>query len=312
MNTMLMSVFERTHEISVLLALGWTRRRIMRMILDEAAMLGLLGGIVGVALGVIGVKILGASPAIRGLLKPDLGIALLTLSVLIAVVSRNPQWTLSSLAKLATKSQSCLAERMRSAQFNRTMRNYSGHISSTVKLLFASFITVASLAVNSARTAEPGAATMSAAELAKQLDSVREGNALIRSKMEIQSPDTGRRTLQLQIKERRTKAATDLAYQVLWPNDHKGEAVILHQSQGVAKGSIIVPRQPVRSITGSQMNEGLFDSDLSYQDALENFFAWKKQAIVGSEVDQRSKLPDPRIEARQLRRLALCPGAQLD
>ncbi len=32
------------------------------------------------------------------------------------------------------------------------------------------------------------------------------------------------------------------------------------------------------------MNEGLFDSDLSYQDALENFFAWKKQAIVGSEV----------------------------
>jgi hypothetical protein len=27
----------------------------------------------------------------------------------------------------------------------------------------------------------------------------------------------------------------------------------------------------------------LFDSDLSYQDAVENFFAWKKQAIVGSE-----------------------------
>jgi hypothetical protein len=163
------------------------------------------------------------------------------------------------------------------------MRNYSGHISSTVKLLFASFITVASLAVNSARTAEPRAATMSAAELAKQLDSVREGNALIRSKMEIQSPDTGRRTLQLQIKERRTKAATDLAYQVLWPNELKGEAVILHQGQGGSKGSIIVPNQPVRTIKGSQMNEGLFDSDLSYQDALENFFAWKKQAIVGSE-----------------------------
>jgi hypothetical protein len=31
------------------------------------------------------------------------------------------------------------------------------------------------------------------------------------------------------------------------------------------------------------MGDGLFDSDLSYQDALENFFAWKKQAIVGSE-----------------------------
>jgi hypothetical protein len=31
------------------------------------------------------------------------------------------------------------------------------------------------------------------------------------------------------------------------------------------------------------MGDGLFDSDLSYQDAVENFFAWKKQAIIGSE-----------------------------
>ena len=94
----------------------------------------------------------------------------------------------------------------------------------------------------------------------------------------------GQRVLQLQIKERRTKTSTDLVYQVLWPNELKGEAVILHQGQGGSKGSIIVPNQPVRTIKGSQMNEGLFDSDLSYQDALENFFAWKKQAIVGSQV----------------------------
>jgi hypothetical protein len=124
---------------------------------------------------------------------------------------------------------------------------------------------------------------MSAGELAEKLDSVREGNSVIRSRMEIQLSNTGKRTLQLQIKERRTKSATDVAYQVLWPNEHKGEAVILHQSQGGNSGSIIIPKQPVRSINGSQMNEGLFDSDLSYQDAVENFFAWKKQAIVGSE-----------------------------
>jgi Outer membrane lipoprotein-sorting protein len=153
-----------------------------------------------------------------------------------------------------------------------------------VKLLFVSFITATALAVNSARAAEPAAPVVSAAELAERLDSARQGNALIRSKMDIQSPNAGKRTLQLQIKERRTKDATDIAYQVLWPNEHKGEAVILHQSHGVAKGSIIVPKQPVRSIKGSQVNEGLFDSDLSYQDAVENFFAWKKQAIVGSEV----------------------------
>ena len=41
MNTMLMTVFERTYEISVLLAIGWTRARIVRMILYESALLGL-------------------------------------------------------------------------------------------------------------------------------------------------------------------------------------------------------------------------------------------------------------------------------
>jgi hypothetical protein len=152
-----------------------------------------------------------------------------------------------------------------------------------VKLLLAFFLTVAVLPAGSTRAAEPAAPAMSATELAERLDSARQGNALIRSKMEIQS-NTGKRTLQLQIKERRTKGATDLAYQVLWPSEHKGEAVILHQTRGGTNGSIIVPQQPVRSIKGSQMNEGLFDSDLSYQDAVENFFAWKKQAIVGSEV----------------------------
>ena len=68
MNTMLMTVFERTHEICVLLAVGWTRGRIMRMILYESALLGLFGGVVGVAIGAIGVKVLSATPAIRGLL----------------------------------------------------------------------------------------------------------------------------------------------------------------------------------------------------------------------------------------------------
>ena len=85
MNTMLMTVFERTHEICVLLAVGWTRGRIMRMILYESALLGLFGGVVGVAIGAIGVKVLSETPAIRGLLQPDLSIPLLGLSVVIAV-----------------------------------------------------------------------------------------------------------------------------------------------------------------------------------------------------------------------------------
>src|SRR3984893_8852275 len=85
MNTMLMPVFERTQEICVLLALGWKRRRIIRMVLWESALLGLLGGVAGVLIGAVGVKLLGMTPAIRGLLEPDLSLNLLASSVAIAV-----------------------------------------------------------------------------------------------------------------------------------------------------------------------------------------------------------------------------------
>jgi putative ABC transport system permease protein len=85
MNTMLMTVFERTQEICVLLALGWQRGRIIRMVLLESALLGLIGGLVGVLIGAIGVKILGMTPAIRGLLEPDVSVSLLAISVAIAV-----------------------------------------------------------------------------------------------------------------------------------------------------------------------------------------------------------------------------------
>lgn len=48
LNAMLMAVLERTREIGVLRALGWRRRRILGMILTEALLLGLLGGLFGV------------------------------------------------------------------------------------------------------------------------------------------------------------------------------------------------------------------------------------------------------------------------
>lgn len=86
MNTMLMTVFERTQEICVLLAIGWKRSRIVRMILWESALLGFLGGIGGVLVGIVGVQILVHTPAIRGLLEPDLNLELLVSAVAIAVV----------------------------------------------------------------------------------------------------------------------------------------------------------------------------------------------------------------------------------
>jgi putative ABC transport system permease protein len=85
MNTMLMTVFERTHEIGVLLALGWKRRMIMGLILAEAAFMGLCGGVAGVLLGTGALGILGAMPDVRGLLEPDLSATLILQAILIAI-----------------------------------------------------------------------------------------------------------------------------------------------------------------------------------------------------------------------------------
>lgn len=86
MNTMLMTVFERKQEISILLAIGWQRSRVMRMILLESALLGFLGGVMGVIIGSIAVKVLETLPAIHGLLEPDLSPRLMVISVAISVI----------------------------------------------------------------------------------------------------------------------------------------------------------------------------------------------------------------------------------
>ncbi|MEI7864140.1 MAG: ABC transporter permease [Chthoniobacterales bacterium] len=103
MNTMLMSVFERKHEIGILLALGWRRARIMALILCESAAMGFLGGVVGVALGAVTLAVLERTPYVRGFLEPDLGWVLAAQAVLIAVAvgivsGLYPAWRSSRLS----------------------------------------------------------------------------------------------------------------------------------------------------------------------------------------------------------------------
>lgn len=57
MNTMIMSVFERTREIGLLKALGWPKGMIMSMIMIEGGVLSVLGGLFGIPLGLIEVKL---------------------------------------------------------------------------------------------------------------------------------------------------------------------------------------------------------------------------------------------------------------
>ena len=51
MNSQLMSVMERTREIGVLRAVGWSKRRVLWMILMESISVCLIGGIIGIAIG---------------------------------------------------------------------------------------------------------------------------------------------------------------------------------------------------------------------------------------------------------------------
>jgi len=85
MNTVFMSVFERTKEFGLLRAIGWRRRRIMLMILGESIILGIIGGIVGMVIGVIGVHIINQIPIVKGAIVGDFSVPLFLKATAIAI-----------------------------------------------------------------------------------------------------------------------------------------------------------------------------------------------------------------------------------
>ena len=71
LNTMIMSVLERTQEIGILRAIGWRKARVMRMILGESFALSLGGAVVGTCLAVFLTRFVSHLPAAEGLVRPD-------------------------------------------------------------------------------------------------------------------------------------------------------------------------------------------------------------------------------------------------
>jgi putative ABC transport system permease protein len=83
LNTMMMTVYERTREIGILRALGWKRRRVLGLVLGEAAALGLAGAILGSVLGYASVKLLAQFPSASVFITPDLPLAVLAVGLLL-------------------------------------------------------------------------------------------------------------------------------------------------------------------------------------------------------------------------------------
>jgi len=72
LNTMIMSVFERTREIGILRAIGWRKSRIMWMILGESLVLCVVGAVAGTIGAVLLTKWLSSLPAVAGFIRGDI------------------------------------------------------------------------------------------------------------------------------------------------------------------------------------------------------------------------------------------------
>jgi ABC-type antimicrobial peptide transport system permease subunit len=118
MNAMLMSVFERTREIGVLRAMGWRRRRVVKMILGEALILAVLGGVVGLGLGVALIALASRTAAVGGFLsgtfEPMMAIQAFVIAVVLGLVGGGyPALRAARLAPLeAMRAESGAAVRM--------------------------------------------------------------------------------------------------------------------------------------------------------------------------------------------------------
>ncbi|MCA9126962.1 MAG: ABC transporter permease [Planctomycetales bacterium] len=72
LNTMLTSVLERTREIGILRAIGWTKRRVISMILLESCGLALAASVLGSTLAYLITWALSRAPIVNGMLSPSI------------------------------------------------------------------------------------------------------------------------------------------------------------------------------------------------------------------------------------------------
>ena len=70
-NTMMMSVFERTREFGVLRAIGWSRLRVLALVMGESVMVSLSGAMLGCLAGYVAVRLIERAPEVVGVFQPE-------------------------------------------------------------------------------------------------------------------------------------------------------------------------------------------------------------------------------------------------
>lgn len=139
---------------------------------------------------------------------------------------------------------------------------------------------LSALLVATAAAADPA---LSAKDLAAKMSAQQQdGSTYFRLKMDTKGAG-GQGTIQVQIKQRRSANSTELVYQILWPKDRAGEAVLLKRSGNSTSGTTLTPPDKITKLGASAMDEPLLGTALTRADALENFFSWSDQKISGTE-----------------------------
>jgi len=86
LNTMIVSVLERTQEIGILRAIGWKKSRIMRMIMVESFTLSFTGAVFGILIAYLMVIALARFPAVGGLVSGQITMRVVVLAYVLSVV----------------------------------------------------------------------------------------------------------------------------------------------------------------------------------------------------------------------------------
>lgn len=82
---MSMSVSERTREVGIFKAIGWSKFKILRMILGESLLLSLIGFVIGSLLGIVVIWAITSLPAVKDFINPSFSVDSFLIGLVVAV-----------------------------------------------------------------------------------------------------------------------------------------------------------------------------------------------------------------------------------